>query len=60
VDRSMIMRLACDVTIRIRPMATGARVDLRSASRNGPHDFGENARRVQGFSEALRDLAEAR
>jgi hypothetical protein len=32
--------------IRIRPNGDGARVDVRSASRYGRHDFGTNAARV--------------
>jgi uncharacterized protein (DUF1499 family) len=54
------MRFPSDVTVRVRPLATGARVDVRSASRRWAHDFGENSRRVQSYAQALLDLAEAK
>ncbi|MFO1147750.1 MAG: DUF1499 domain-containing protein [Alsobacter sp.] len=60
IDRSLVMRFPSDVTVRVRPLATGARVDVRSASRRWSHDFGENARRVQNYAQALLDLAEAK
>jgi uncharacterized protein (DUF1499 family) len=60
VDRSLVMGFPADVTVRIRPLATGARIDVRSASRRWPHDFGDNARRVQAYAQALLDLAEAK
>lgn len=60
VDRSLVMRFPADVTVRVRPLATGTRVDVRSATRRWAHDFGENARRVQGYAQALLDLAEAK
>ena len=60
VDRSLVMRFPSDVTVRVRPLATGARVDVRSATRIWPHDFGDNARRVQAFTQVLLDLAEAK
>ncbi len=40
-----------DVVIRVRPMATGSRVDLRSVSRVGQSDLGKNAARIRAFSE---------
>lgn len=60
IDRSLIMRFPSDVTVRVRPLATGARIDVRSASRHWAHDFGDNARRILGYSQAVLDLAEAR
>ena len=39
-----------DVTLRVRPTADGgAAVDMRSASRTGEHDLGQNARRIRRF-----------
>ena len=49
VDRTFLLRLADDVTVRIRPRADGARIDVRSASRLGQHDLGKNAERIQRF-----------
>lgn len=43
-----------DVVIRIKPTATGSRVDVRSKSRIGRSDIGANARRVRGYLMALR------
>ena len=60
IDRSLVMRFPDDVTVRIRPTAVGARVDVRSASRIGTHDFGQNARRIQSFLQTLQDLSEDR
>jgi len=38
-----------EVAIRILPTATGARVDMRSASLNGAHDLGTNGKRIEQF-----------
>ena len=53
VDRSLLLRFPDDVTIRIRPLADGARVDIRSASRYGRADFGVNARRILSLVEEI-------
>ncbi|WP_020180438.1 DUF1499 domain-containing protein [Methylopila sp. M107] len=56
VAHTQILGLAEDVSIRVRPDGDGARVDMRSASRIGPSDFGSNAARIKSF---LADLAAA-
>lgn len=56
VASTLILGLSEDVSIRIRPEGDGARVDMRSASRIGPSDFGSNAARIKSF---LADLATA-
>lgn len=38
-----------DVIIRVQPRAAGSRIDLRSVSRVGIHDFGANAGRIRAF-----------
>jgi hypothetical protein len=38
-----------DVVVRLRDTADGIEVDMRSASRIGAHDLGENARRIRKF-----------
>jgi uncharacterized protein (DUF1499 family) len=53
VDRTLLLRLADDVTVRIRPRVDGARIDIRSASRVGEHDLGANARRVRALAQAI-------
>jgi uncharacterized protein (DUF1499 family) len=57
VARTLVMGFREDVVIRIRTIEKGMRVDMRSASRYGSHDFGSNARRVESF---LAELNEAR
>ncbi len=57
VDRTFLLRLPDDITVRIRPRADGTRVDIRSASRIGTHDFGANAARIRAFLDELSNLA---
>jgi hypothetical protein len=38
-----------DVVVRLRETPDGTQVDMRSASRAGAHDLGENARRIKSF-----------
>ena len=42
-----------DVVIRVRPAAGGSRVDVRSASRVGVSDLGQNAQRIRDFQQRL-------
>ena len=49
IDRTLIMRFPDDITIRVRPLAGQTRVDVRSVSRYGRHDFGVNARRSRPY-----------
>ena len=60
VDRSLVMGFPQDVTIRLRPLAGQTRIDIRSASRIGKHDFGDNARRIQRFAQELQVQLDAR
>lgn len=57
VDRTMLLKLPDDVTVRIRPRAEGTRIDIRSASRFGRHDLGQNAKRIRAFLEEVSNLA---
>lgn len=57
IDRTLVLRLPEDVTIRIRPRAEGTRIDIRSASRIGKHDLGANAGRIRAFLEEASNLA---
>lgn len=50
---SPIMGFRDDVVIRVRPLGGGSRIDIRSASRYGWHDFGTNASRVTSLLEAI-------
>jgi len=57
VARTPVMGFRDDIAVRIRPVGEGARVDIRSASRYGRHDFGTNASRVRALITDIDDLA---
>jgi len=59
VARTPIMGFRDDVVIRIRRISGGARVDVRSASRYGIHDFGANAARIRALTEDIDDAVSA-
>src|SRR5262249_6719204 len=52
-----ILGVRDDNAVRIRPVGQGARIDIRSASRYGRHDFGVNAARVRALISDIDDLA---
>jgi uncharacterized protein (DUF1499 family) len=64
VARTPIMGFPDDVAVRVRPSEDGARIDVRSASRYGRHDFGTNAARIKALLEdidqRISDAAEER
>ncbi|MBG0811660.1 DUF1499 domain-containing protein [Methylosinus sp. H3A] len=53
LDRTLVMGFGDDITVRLRPLAGQTRIDVRSASRTGRHDFGANAKRIRQFAEEL-------
>ncbi len=57
VARTPIMGFRDDVVIRVRPEGAGSRIDARSASRYGFHDFGDNARRLINLLNDIDDAA---
>jgi uncharacterized protein (DUF1499 family) len=57
VARTPIMGFRDDVVVRIRAVGQGARVDVRSSSRYGHHDFGVNAARVRALLDDIDDIA---
>jgi uncharacterized protein (DUF1499 family) len=58
IAQSPIMGFRDDVVIRVRPTGNAsARVDVRSSSRYGFHDFGDNASRVTALIEEIDDAA---
>jgi uncharacterized protein (DUF1499 family) len=57
IDRTFLLRLPDDITVRIRPRADGTRIDIHSASRIGTHDLGANAARIRAFLEEVSNLA---
>jgi uncharacterized protein (DUF1499 family) len=56
VARTLIMGFRDDVVVRVRAAGQGSRIDVRSASRYGLHDFGVNAKRVAAL---LADIDDA-
>lgn len=46
---SPLLSFPADVAVRLIDEDTSTYVDMRSASRYGPHDFGDNARRIEAF-----------
>ncbi len=59
VDRSLIMGFPDDITLRIRSLPDQTRIDIRSASRYGRHDFGANAKRIRRFATELQTQLDA-
>jgi uncharacterized protein (DUF1499 family) len=60
IARGPLLGFPDDVTIRIRPLVGQTRIDIRSVSRFGRHDFGANARRVQSFLEDVNNQAQSK
>jgi uncharacterized protein (DUF1499 family) len=58
VARTPIMGFRDDIAVRIRQTGQGSRVDVRSASRYGRHDFGTNAARVRTLLADVDEIAE--
>jgi uncharacterized protein (DUF1499 family) len=59
VARTPIMGFRDDISIRVRPEDEGARIDVRSASRYGYHDFGTNASRIKALLDDIDDRISA-
>ena len=55
IARSPVFGFADDIAMRVRPLASQTRIDLRSVSRVGRQDFGANARHLVRFAAALQD-----
>ncbi|WP_195161747.1 DUF1499 domain-containing protein [Mesorhizobium sp. NBSH29] len=53
VAKTPILAFPSDVTIRVTDEGVASYVDMRSASRFGRNDLGDNARRIAGFLDAL-------
>lgn len=51
-DTTSIFRFVDDVTVRVRPLGNGSRIDVRSKSRDGQGDLGANANRIRRFLES--------
>ena len=53
IAETPLMRFRDDLVIRIRPAGNETRIDIRSASRVGRHDFGGNANRIRRLIEEI-------
>ncbi len=60
LDHTLIMGFDDDITVRLKPLPGQTRIDLRSASRYGRHDFGANAARITAFAQELQSQLDAR
>lgn len=56
VSRTPIMGFREDVVVRVRADGEGARLDVRSASRYGPHDLGGNAARITRLMDDIDEI----
>jgi uncharacterized protein (DUF1499 family) len=59
VDQTLIVGFTDDIVVRVEGSGTRARIDVRSASRYGRFDFGQNATRVRRFLAEVQARAEA-
>ncbi len=59
-DRTLLFGFVDDIAIRVRPLASQTRIDIRSVSRVGRHDFGVNARRIDRFAAAVQESMQER
>ena len=57
VAHSLLLNLPADITVRVRPRADGARIDVRSATRLGTRDLGDNADRIRAYLDEVANLA---
>ena len=53
-ERTLLMGYYDDIVIRIQGNEQRSRIDIRSSSRYGRHDFGRNAQRVRQFYRELK------
>ena len=58
VAYTLVMGFADDVVIEVTPAADESRIDVRSASRYGNHDFGANARRITRLFDEVKAVLE--
>jgi hypothetical protein len=59
IARTPILGFRDDVVVRVRATTDGTRIDVRSASRYGRHDFGTNAARVRKLISDIDDVLAA-
>jgi hypothetical protein len=52
-DTTILFGLTDDIVIRVKPAGIGARLDIRSRSREDTPDFGRNAQRIRAYFKRL-------
>jgi uncharacterized protein (DUF1499 family) len=57
IDTSLWFGFRDDIVVRIRAEGSGSRIDIRSKSRVGRSDLGNNARRIRDFAARLKPAA---
>jgi hypothetical protein len=58
-ERTLILGFIDDIVIRVTGTETESRIDIRSASRFGRHDFGANASRIRRFMREMQGRLES-
>ncbi len=58
VDKTFLLGFVDDISIRVSGNRSRSRIDIRSASRFGTHDFGRNAIRIRQFLSAVNEILE--
>lgn len=53
-DTTLLFAFKDDIVIRVAPVDSGSRIDLRSVSRVGKSDVGTNARRIRKYLKGLK------
>lgn len=53
-----ILGFPSDITVRLRPLASQTRIDIRSVSRFKPYDFGAGPRNIASFESALQEIVD--
>jgi uncharacterized protein (DUF1499 family) len=56
IAKSFVLGFPSDITVRLRPLPSQTRIDIRSVSRFGPYDFGAGARNIASFESALDEI----
>ena len=59
VDNTMVVGFTDDIVIRVEGSVNRSRIDVRSASRFGRHDLGQNATRVRRFFAELQNRVDS-
>ncbi len=56
MSRSFLFGFVDDIVIRVKPAGMGARLDIRSKSRDGENDLGRNAANIRAFAKKLASM----